>query len=164
MKTFLHILFISIFITVAAAPIVKKSPEVISIFGYIKYIDENGNPSRNDEEYHDCSLYLFTDKTFEIIDQTGRLTPTYETKSGTWYIANEELVLQKNQMKSTVITVLSNKKTNDFTPMRGSIVFKKILKQNLSDGVNIWEYKQGMRPDEVFSKYVNVDKNNNSCQ
>jgi hypothetical protein len=157
MKTLLYILFLSIFITFAAAPIVKKSPEVISIFGYVKHVDVNGNPSRNDEEYHECSLYLYTDKTFMMIDQTGQLTPKYETKTGTWDIANEELVLQIKQMKSTKYSVLNKKNDENFSPMSGAVAFKKILKQNLSDGANIWEYMQGMRPDEIFSKCVNVD-------
>jgi hypothetical protein len=153
MKTLLYILFLSIFITFAATPIVKKSPEIISIFGYVKHVDVNGKPSRNDEEYHECTLYLYTDKTFIMIDQTGQLTPKYETKTGTWDIANEELVLQIKQMKSTKFPVLNNKNTNDFTALDGCIV----LKNNLSDGTNIWEYRQGMRPDEIFSKYVSVD-------
>jgi hypothetical protein len=126
---------------------IDKKEKIISIFGYTTHTDQDGKPSRDDVRYKECNLYLYATGTFKLVFQTGRVAPTYETKSGTWEIVKETLVLHIEQRQfseyQNAIEQYSEEKS-----------FMNVLKQDLSNGVDTLEYRQGLRSEELFSEYT----------
>jgi len=125
--------------------------EVIAIYGYSQHIDPDGRPSRNDSRYIEKNLYLYEDFSFKIIEQNGRLDPKYESKTGNWEIIEDELILHINQKH--FIDFSNHNVTEPYTK-----IIKLIKKPNyLLEPVEEkkWEYQQGIRPEELFSKYHN---------
>jgi hypothetical protein len=130
---------------------IDKKEKIISIFGYSTHTDKDGKPSRDDIRYKECNLYLYATGTFKLVCQTGRLTPTFETMSGTWEIVKETIVLHIKQRQFSELH-------NAIEQYSEEKSFMKVLKQDISDGVDTLEYRQGLRPEELFLEYTNKFK------
>jgi hypothetical protein len=125
---------------------IDKREKIISIFGYSIHTDKDGKPSRDDVRYKECNLYLYATGTFKLVCQTGRLTPTYETKTGKWEIVADTLILHVKQRQFSV----NQNKTEPYSEEK---LFRKVLNQNITDGTDTLKYRQGLRPDELFPTY-----------
>lgn len=147
MKQTLVIFIIIIYSTINVSAMEKKQ-NIVAVYGFTQHTDPDGRPSRNDRRYYKHSLCLYDDYTFKLTEQQGRLSPSYETMTGTWKIKDNQLILSITEKTYTDYNDKEIKET--YTDKR---IFKKASIYSLSCYNKEWEHQHGLRPDGLFEKY-----------
>jgi hypothetical protein len=149
MKIILSVVILSLFVTAFGEPVRSSTRDEIAVFGLNKHTDEDEKPSRDDSRYQNYTLYIYADKTFKLIHQTGRLGPKYEIKTGTWDVTADELKLS---MQERQFTDSAQKKVIE--KQNSSMIFIKSSNKSITYGKDRWKLQRGLGFEELQSKYL----------
>ena len=126
----------------------NKNNDLVATFGFVMHTDKYGMPSECDCDYIEMYFHLYTNKTFELHEQKGRITPKHVTKTGHWEVVEKALVLHIDYKLITNENGTAIKE-EDY----GNISLTKNNDGNITDGEYTWKHYKGHRFGEILEKY-----------